>query len=57
MYDAIGGTDGAKVTKVTPVGENASRAGLAPNEPINIEPKVNIGVNNTNGSITYRKYP
>ncbi|WP_024466851.1 hypothetical protein [Treponema pedis] len=57
VYDAIGGTNGAKVTKVTPVGRNASKAGLAPNEPINIEPNVNIGVNNTNGSITYRKYP
>lgn len=57
VYDAIGGTNGAKITKVTPVGENASKAGLVPNEPINIEPKVNIGVNNSNGSITYRKYP
>lgn len=37
--------------------QEASKAGLAPNEPINIEPNVNIGVNNTNGSITYRKYP
>ncbi|MFK8269253.1 hypothetical protein [Capnocytophaga cynodegmi] len=57
VYDAIGGKDGATVTSVTPVGENASKAGLVPNRPINIEPKVNIGVNAPEGGIVYKGYP
>lgn len=54
VYDAIGQ---GRVSSVTPVGKNALKAGLVPNEPIRIKPKVNIAVNNPNGGITYIGYP
>jgi hypothetical protein len=56
VYDAIGGKNGAKVTKITPVGKNANDMGINVKNII-IEPKVEIGVNTANGGIYYRDYP
>ncbi|MGJ8660008.1 MAG: hypothetical protein ACSHWV_09175 [Cellulophaga fucicola] len=53
-YDAIGN---GRATSVTPMGQKAKDFDLEPGKPIQVNQKINIGVNNSNGGTTYIGYP
>ncbi|GHS94650.1 hypothetical protein FACS1894207_3230 [Bacteroidia bacterium] len=53
-YDAIGN---GRASSITPRGDNAKKMKLSTGQAIEVENSINVGVNNNDGGITYRKYP